>query len=105
MSLFEFCRDFDLRQAPAHTQAILRNSLLDIVGVMAGAASNDTSEIMRSYARLHYPGGVYTSRLMFDGQRVSMLGAAWAGGFSADSLDAHEGHFKSKPSISVHAAQ
>ncbi|AZF26832.1 MmgE/PrpD family protein [Pseudomonas sp. R2-60-08W] len=96
MSLFEFCRDFDLQQAPAHTQAILRNSLLDIVGVMAGAASNDTSEIMRSYARLHYPGGVYTSRLMFDGQRVSMLGAAWAGGFSADSLDAHEGHFKSK---------
>lgn len=96
MSLFEFCRDFDFQQAPAHTQAILKNSLLDIIGVMAGAASNDTSKIMRSYARLHYPDGVYTSRLMFDGQRVSILGAAWAGGFSADSLDAHEGHFKSK---------
>lgn len=96
MSLFEFCRDFDFRRAPAHTRTILKNSLLDIVGVMAGAASNDTSKMMRSYARLHYPGGMYTSRLMFDGQRVSTLGAAWAGGFSADSLDAHEGHFKSK---------
>lgn len=96
MSLFEFCRDFDFQHAPANTQTILKNSLLDIVAVMAGAASNHTSQAMRTYARLHYPAGLYTSRLMFDGQRVNMLGAAWAGGFSADSLDAHEGHFKSK---------
>ncbi|AUZ46255.1 MmgE/PrpD family protein [Pseudomonas orientalis] len=96
MPLFEFCRDFEFLQAPANTQTILKNSLLDIVGVMAGAASNDTSKMMRGYACLHYPGGPYTSRLLFDGRRISMLGAAWAGGFSADSLDAHEGHFKSK---------
>ncbi|MDQ0654409.1 MmgE/PrpD family protein [Pseudomonas cedrina] len=96
MSLFEFCRDFEFQQAPAHTQSILKNSLLDIVGVMAGAACNDTSKTMRRFALLHYPGGTYTSRLPFDGQRVSVLGAAWAGGFCADSLDAHEGHFKSK---------
>ncbi|KPB66727.1 MmgE/PrpD protein [Pseudomonas amygdali pv. photiniae] len=96
MSLFEFCRDFDFQQAPANTQAILKSSLLDIVAVMAGATSNDTSKAMRNYARQHYPDGMYTSRLIFDGQRVNILGAAWAGGFSADSLDAHEGHFKSK---------
>lgn len=96
MSLFDFCRDFDFLQAPIKTQEILKNSLLDIVGVMAGAASNDTSRAIRRYARLHYPAGTYTSRLMFDGQRVNILGAAWAGGFSADSLDAHEGHFLSK---------
>lgn len=96
MSLFEFCRDFDFRNAPAKTQEILKNSLLDIVGVMAGAVSNDTSKAIRRYARFHYPAGTYTSRLIFDGQRVNLLGAAWAGGFSADSLDAHEGHFMSK---------
>lgn len=96
MSLFQFCRDFDFRDAPSKTQQILQNSLLDIVGVMAGAVSNDTSTLMRRYAMLHYPAGAYTSRLIFDGQRVNVLGAAWAGGFSADSLDAHEGHFLSK---------
>ena len=96
MSLFEFCRDFDFLNAPTKTQEILKNSLLDIIGVMAGAVSNDTSKAMRRYARFHYPAGTYTSRLIFDGQRVNILGAAWAGGFSADSLDAHEGHFLSK---------
>lgn len=96
MSLYEFCRDFDFLDAPIKTQEILKNSLLDIVGVMAGAVSNDTSKAMRRFARLHYPAGTYTSRLIFDGQRVNILGAAWAGGFSADSLDAHEGHFLSK---------
>jgi len=96
MSLFEFCRTFDFLQAPIKTREILKNSLLDIVGVMAGAVSNDTSRALRRYARTHYPAGTYTSRLIFDGQRVNILGAAWAGGFSADSLDAHEGHFLSK---------
>ncbi|MCU0070150.1 MmgE/PrpD family protein [Pseudomonas koreensis] len=96
MSLFEFCRDFDFLQAPPKTRQILQNGLLDIVGVMAGAASNDTSSALRRFAVSHYPAGEFSSRLMFDGRRVSLLGAGWAGGFSADSLDAHEGHFRSK---------
>lgn len=96
MSLFQFCRDFDFYQAPTKTQQILKNSLLDIIGVMAGATSNETSTAIRRYARAHYPAGEFTSRLIFDGQRVNVLGAAWAGGFTADSLDAHEGHFTSK---------
>lgn len=96
MSLFEFCRDFDFLQAPPKTRQILQNGLLDIVGVMAGAASNDTSSALRRFAVSHYPAGQFSSRLMFDGRRVSLLGAGWAGGFSADSLDAHEGHFRSK---------
>ncbi|AIS17201.1 2-methylcitrate dehydratase [Pseudomonas rhizosphaerae] len=96
MSLFQFCRDFHFDQAPAKTQQILKNSLLDILGVMAGATGNDTSKAIRRYARAHYPGGEFTSRLIFDGHRVNVLGASWAGGFTADSLDAHEGHFTSK---------
>ena len=96
MSLFEFSRDFDFLDAPPKTRAIVQNSLLDIIGVMAGAASNDTTVAMRRFAERHYPAGLYSSRLIFAGQRVNALGAAWAGGFSADSLDAHEGHFKSK---------
>ncbi|UCJ16158.1 MmgE/PrpD family protein [Pseudomonas sp. MM211] len=96
MSLYIFCRDFEFSQLPAHTQAILKKSLLDIVGVMAGAVTNETSQTLYRFARQHYPGGAFISRLPFDGTQVSVLGAGWAGGFTADSLDAHEGHFTSK---------
>lgn len=96
MSLHAFCRDFTLDQVPPHTRAILQKSLLDILGTMAGAVSNATSETLYSYARKHYPGGEFLARLPFDGTPVNLLGAGWAGGFTADSLDAHEGHFTSK---------
>lgn len=96
MSLYIFCRDFEFHHLPAHTQAILKKSVLDIVGVMAGAVSNATSQTLYRFARLHYPAGEFVSRLPFEGTQVSVLGAAWAGGFTADSLDAHEGHFTSK---------
>ncbi|WP_085707392.1 MmgE/PrpD family protein [Pseudomonas sp. B35(2017)] len=96
MSLYEFCRGFDFLDAPPRTREILQDSLLDIVGVMAGAASNDTSTMLRRFARSHYPAAAFTSRLPFDGHPVNVLGAGWAGGFCADSLDAHEGHFRSK---------
>ncbi|WP_052469424.1 MmgE/PrpD family protein [Pseudomonas massiliensis] len=96
MSLFEYCREFDFSQAPVHTQGILRKSLLDLLGVMAGAVGNDTSQRIYRYAQVNYPAGGFMSRLPFDGRRVGVLGAGWAGGFMADSLDAHEGHFTSK---------
>ncbi len=96
MSLYAFCQAFTLDQVPAHTRAILQKSLLDILGTMAGAVSNATSQTLYGYARKHYPGGEFLARLPFDGTPVNLLGAGWAGGFTADSLDAHEGHFTSK---------
>ncbi|MBS7663501.1 MmgE/PrpD family protein [Pseudomonas lalucatii] len=96
MSLYSFVRDFSFNQAPAHTRGLLQTCLLDILGVAAGARDNQTSQILRQYAVNHHPAGALASRLLFDGRAVHPLGAAWAGGFSVDSLDAHEGHFTSK---------
>lgn len=96
MSLYSFVRDFNFRQAPRHTRELLQTCLLDILGVAAGARDNQTSQVLRQYAFDHYPAGGLASRLLFDGRPVHPLGAAWAGGFSVDSLDAHEGHFTSK---------
>ncbi|MGE6320676.1 MmgE/PrpD family protein [Pseudomonas oryzihabitans] len=96
MSLYAFCQAFTLDQVPSHTRAILQKSLLDILGTMAGAVSNATSQTLYAYARKHYPAGEFIARLSFDGTPVNLLGAGWAGGFTADSLDAHEGHFTSK---------
>ncbi|WP_439887797.1 MmgE/PrpD family protein [Pseudomonas sp. MBLB4123] len=96
MSLYSFVRDFRFDQAPAHTRELLQTCLLDILGVAAGARDNQTSQALKAYAVAHYPAGALASRLLFDGRAVHPLGAAWAGGFSVDSLDAHEGHFTSK---------
>lgn len=96
MSLYSFVRDFTFSQAPQHTRDLLQTCLLDILGVAAGARDNQTSQALKRYAVNHYPAGVLNSRLLFDGRSVHPLGAAWAGGFSVDSLDAHEGHFTSK---------
>lgn len=95
-SLYAFVRDFNFSQAPQHTRELLQTCLLDILGVAAGARDNHTSQILRAYAAEHYPAGKLSSRLLFDGRAVHPMGAAWAGGFTVDSLDAHEGHFTSK---------
>ncbi|MCB6182095.1 MmgE/PrpD family protein [Leeia sp. TBRC 13508] len=96
MSLYEFIQGFQFSDAPKHTQQLVLNSLLDIIGVAAGASNNETSQRLRTYAHEHYPAGKLASRLLFDGRSVHPMGAAWAGGFCVDSLDAHEGHFTSK---------
>lgn len=96
MSLYSFVRDSEFNQAPAHTRQLLQTCLLDILGVAAGAQGNHTSQAARQYALSHYPPATMASRLLFDGRAVHPLGAAWAGGFCVDSLDAHEGHFTSK---------
>lgn len=96
MSLYSFVREFRFRDAPSHTRELLQTCLLDILGVAAGARDNQTSQALKHYALSHYPTGNLASRLLFDGRPVHPLGAAWAGGFSVDSLDAHEGHFTSK---------
>src|SRR5689334_12900258 len=96
MSLYSFTRGFHFPQAPLATRQQLQTCLLDILGVAAGARDNQTSRLLRQYACDHYPAAAIASRLLFDGRRVHPLGAAWAGGFCVDSLDAHEGHFTSK---------
>nr|WP_067288056.1 MmgE/PrpD family protein [Marinobacterium profundum] len=96
MSLYRFVQDLSFAEVPAHTRYLMSTALLDILGVAAGARHNHTSTSIRSYAIEHYLPGRLRSRLLFDGQAVHPLGAAWAGGFCIDSLDAHEGHFTSK---------
>ena len=96
MSLYSFVQQFAWRDAPVGTRQLLATCLLDIIGVAAGARDNATSNILKNFAVAHYPATTLASRLWFDGRKVHPLGASYAGGFSVDSLDAHEGHFTSK---------
>ncbi len=96
MSLYQFITQLQFHQVPTHTRDLVSTALLDILGVAAGARDNETSRRIRQYATEHYAPTTLGARLLFDGRRVHPLGAAWAGGFMVDSLDAHEGHFTSK---------
>ena len=78
------------------TRQIVKASLLDILGVAAAAGTTPACQAASRYAVEHYSTTRLASRLLFNGQATHPLGAAWAGGFCVDSLDAHEGHFTSK---------
>ncbi len=69
-----------------------RRSLLDLIGVAAGGLATRNSEIVRNHAAAHSGAGTHGARMMFDGRRVSVPGAAMAGAATIDSLDAHDGH-------------
>ncbi|OUR68104.1 2-methylcitrate dehydratase [Marinomonas sp. 42_23_T18] len=96
MLLYNFVKTLQFNDVPQQTQDLIKTSLLDIIGVLAGAKNNQTSINICNYAAEHYSALNLSCRLLFDGRKVNPMGAAWAGGFSADSLDAHEGHFTSK---------
>lgn len=96
MSLYQFVKGMTFADVPDHTRYLVSTALLDILGVAAGARHNHTTECVKDYALAHYPPARLSSRLLFDGRAAHPLGAAWFGGFTIDSLDAHEGHFTSK---------
>ncbi|SBS32195.1 MmgE/PrpD family protein [Marinomonas aquimarina] len=94
--VFGFNSSLKYSEIPDQTKGLITSSLLDILGIIAAATKNNTYENIRSFATQHYSANQTSARLLFDGRSVSPLGAAWAGGFAADSLDGHEGHFLSK---------
>jgi len=77
---------------PEPMRALLRRSFLDTMGVAAVGATTDLSWIARKTAlALFGPGTAGAARMLMDGRRVSPAGAAMAGGFTVDSVDAHDG--------------
>ena len=79
---------------PADVRLIMKRSLLDTLGVAAVGSTTDIGRITCAYARQHWCAGTDgpKARLMFDGTSVSPEGAAFAGAFTIDSVDAHDGH-------------
>ena len=96
----DFIHDLTWDQVPEDVQSATRMALLDLLGVAASGTATALSKIIRNHAVSHFgPGhsdqGVRNgSRILFDGRRCSIPGAALAGGMLIDSVDAHDG---SKP--------
>ena len=94
----EFVRDLRYEDIPKDVLAVMRRSLLDTIGVAALGSSTRMGGIVREFATSHMPAARSgpASRLLFSGATVSPMGAAMAGAFAIDSIDAHDGYSKVK---------
>ncbi len=102
--VFEHVADFALNSHSAIPESALRMAatlLLDTVGVAAGAVSLEAGRIAREIALDFYAARdkASSARLLFDGRRASLVGAAYAAATQIDNLDAHDGYNPTKGHI------
>ncbi len=92
--IFHFIDSLSYKNLPIDVITIMKRSLLDTIGVGAIGSTTKISSITRKFATEHMPAGPDgpRARLLFDGRKVSPMGAAMAGAFTIDSIDAHDGY-------------
>ena len=92
--VFEFIHGLRHADLPADVRATLRRSLVDTIAVAAVGRRSRLAAIAIAFARAQMAAGegAPAARVLFDGARLSPTGAAMAGAFMVDSIDAHDGH-------------
>ncbi len=87
--------------APVMERAALL--LLDTLGVAIGATPMEAGTIARETAAALFgsQNPANSARMLFDGRRVSIAGAAFAAATAIDNLDAHDGYNPTKGHIGV----
>lgn len=92
----DFTFDVTFADLPADVVAFARRCLLDIMGVAAAGSTTDLSKAITGHAARFFAAGSGaddpSAAMLFDGRRVSPVGAALAGGMTIDAIDAHDGH-------------
>ncbi|MDP5217750.1 MmgE/PrpD family protein [Ruegeria sp. 2205SS24-7] len=90
----------DIPDSALHAAALM---MLDTLGIVAASTPMEAGVIARDTADLLYasndPG--HAARMLFDGRKVSMAGAAYAAATQTDNLDAHDGFNPVKGHIGV----
>jgi 2-methylcitrate dehydratase PrpD len=94
-SVLDFVAGGSYADLPAEVIAQGKRCLLDLVGVAAAGSVTAQARIVREHvaAEEAHPHG---ARILFDGRRVSVPAAAWAGATAIESVDAHDGHSLTK---------
>ncbi|EBA17335.1 MmgE/PrpD family protein [Roseobacter sp. SK209-2-6] len=104
---FQNLADFTLRRQaedfPESTQEAAALMLLDTLGIVIGAGPMEAGIIARETACLLYASqdDSHSARMLFDGRRVSLAGAAYAAATQTDNLDGHDGYNPTKGHIGV----
>ena len=88
----EFIHDLRWDDIPGNVRHNAQRSLLDLIGVAAGGRKTVNARILYDFVSAHSAPGDKGARLLFDGRRSSVPGAAMANAAAIDALDAHDGH-------------
>lgn len=90
-------------QIPDHVVAYTEDLLLDLIGVAAAATATPAGRIARDIAASQFGAGAdgQAARIIFDGRRASLVGAAYAGATQIDNFDGHDGYAPNKGHIGV----
>lgn len=72
--------------------------LLDLIGVAAAASATEAGRIARETAYSHMAAGPDSeaARMIFDGRKAGLVGAAYAGATQIDNFDGHDGYAPNK---------
>ncbi|MGC1504824.1 MAG: MmgE/PrpD family protein [Sulfitobacter sp.] len=86
-----FANNLSYDDLPAPLLTVLRRSFLDTMGVAAVASTTEMAQIAVRGARAMFgPTKAGAARVLMDGTALSPAGAAMAGGFTVDAVDAHD---------------
>ncbi|WP_291730626.1 MmgE/PrpD family protein [Leisingera sp. F5] len=104
---FDRAADFTFDLAPGDLPETTREAaalmFLDTLGITIGATPMEAGRIARETAVALYGCGEegLGARMMFDGRKVSVAGAAYASATATDNLDGHDGYYPTKGHIGV----
>ena len=88
-----FIRDLRFAAAPDEVQRETRICLLDTLGIALAGTQLPIARIIRRFVARHLAVGEGRgARMIRDGRRVSVPGAAMAGAAIIDGFDGHDGH-------------
>lgn len=91
-----FVRELRFSDLPRNVVELAQVCVLDLIGTACGGLGTRLSRIIRDHAADQFGAGRRAARLMFDGRKVSPVGAALANGMTIDAFDAHDGHVLTK---------
>jgi len=91
-----FVRGLAYDALPEPVVASARRSLLDLCGVAAAGSRTRASAIGNTYAATQLGGSDRNARILLDGRRAGIAGAAFAGATTIDAVDGHDGHVLTK---------
>ena len=91
-----FVRGVAFDALPAEVVASARRSLLDLIGIAAAGSRTRAAAIANAYAATQLCGSDRSARILLDGRRAGLAGAAFAGATTIDALDGHDGHALTK---------
>jgi len=87
-----FVRGLAFADLPADVVAQAQRCLRDLIGVGAAGRTTRLAGITSAYAATQLCARGEDARILFDGRRASVAGAAFAGAAMLDAFDAHDGH-------------